>query len=100
MATQKELDVIDLLEVANNTAKQVMDKVQTIESVYFDKGYDGAGSNPIIDGDLTNFNGLTAAQIASNITAFQQLNNFFQNIAVVQGDYSVTLNAVRNVQLS
>jgi hypothetical protein len=101
MATQKELFVIDLLEVAQNAAKQVMDKVSVIDSSYFDNGYDGGGSDPIVDTpDLDNFNGITAAEIASVITAFQQLNNFFQNAAVTQGDYSVTLNAVRTASLS
>ncbi len=100
MATQKELFVIDLLEVSQNSATQVMDKVVDIDSSFFDNGYDGAGSDPIVDGDLTNFNGITAAQISSVITAFQQLNNFFQNSAVATGDYSVTLNAVRNARFS
>ena len=100
MATKKELFVIDLLEVARNTAQQVMDKVQSIDSQYFDNGYDGGGSDPILDADLLAFNDLTAANVASVITAFQQINNFFQNAAVTTADYSVTYNTVRNVQMS
>lgn len=105
MATQKELFVIDLLETAQNAAKQVMDKVESIDSQYFDSGYNSGGSNPIVDDDLngvnpgtTGFNGITAAQVASVITAYQQLNNFFQNSAVATADYSVTFNTVRNAK--
>lgn len=100
MATQKELFVNSLLQVAQKFAFEVMDKVVDIDSQYFDNGYDAVGSNPIIDADLTNYNGLTAAQVASVITAFQQLNNFANNIAVTTGDYSVTFNTVRNAKIT
>lgn len=98
MATQKELFVIDLMETAQNAAKQVMDKVASLDSQYFDNGFNSGGSDEIIDADLTGFNGITAAQVASVITYLQQQNNMYQNVAVVQGDYSVTLNTVRSVQ--
>ncbi len=99
MATQKELFSIDLLTVAQSTTTQVMDEINNVINTYFDNGYNGGGSDPIVDGDLsTNFNGLTAAQLGSIITAFQQLDNYFNNSAVTTADYSVNFNAVRNAQ--
>lgn len=65
-----------------------------LESVYFDRGYNGGGIDPIIDGDVSGL-GITAAQIASGITLIQQLQNFADNSAVVTGDYSATANALR-----
>lgn len=100
MATQKEFFTIALLDLAQDIAKRVMDKVADMDSQYFDNGYDGAGSDPIIDTDLLNFNGITAAQVANVITVLQQLNNFFQNSAVTTADYSVSLNVVRNAKLN
>lgn len=74
---------------------QLGDKLADLESVYFDRGYDGGGSNPIIDDDIVSLN-ITAAQLASLITLAQQLSNFLGNLAVTQADYDATLNAVRS----
>lgn len=99
MATQKELFVNRLLQVAQKFAYEVMDEVENIDSQYFDNGYDGGGSDPIIDADLANYNDLTAAQVALVITAFQQLDNFANNAVVATGDYSVTFNTVRDAKI-
>lgn len=99
MATQKELFALELLSVAQTATSEVMDKVADVDSLYFDNGYNSGGSDPIVDADLAAFNGLTAAQVGSVITAFQQLDNFFNNSAVTTGDYAVTFNAVRNAQM-
>jgi hypothetical protein len=73
----------------------VSDRLANLETVYFDRGYNGGGSNPITDEDLTSL-GYTAANLANLITLIQQLNNFLGNSAVTSGDYDATLNAVRN----
>lgn len=65
-----------------------------LESVYFDRGYNGGGADPIVDGDVAGL-GITAAQIASGITLIQQLQNFADNAAVTTGDYGSTTNALR-----
>lgn len=76
------------------TLAQVADKLSNLETVYFDRGYNSAGSNPIVDGDIVSLN-ITAADLAALITLTQQLNNFLGNLAVTTGDYDATLNTVR-----
>lgn len=98
MATQKELFVDRLLQVAQRTAFQVMDEIGSITDQYFDNTYNSGGADQIIDADLSNYNGLTAAEVGSVITAFQQLANYFNNAAVTTGDYAVTYNAVRDAK--
>jgi hypothetical protein len=85
--TQAQNDATALAKVA--------DKLANLENVYFDRGYNSGGSNPITDEDLTSL-GYTAADLANLITLIQQLNNFLGNSAVTSGDYDATLNAVRN----
>lgn len=65
-----------------------------LEGVYFDRGYNGGGSDPIVDGDIAGL-GVTAAQVTAFITMIQQLQNFAGNSAVTSGDYSATVNAMR-----
>lgn len=63
---------------------------QQIASAYFNLGFNGGGSNPIVDADATSF-GLTATKVASMITEAQQVANFFGNLPVIQGNYQ-TIN--------
>lgn len=76
------------------TLAQVADKLTNLETVYFDRGYNSGGSNPIVDGDIVSLN-ITAADLGALITLIQQLNNFLGNVAVTTGDYDATLNTVR-----
>lgn len=69
-------------------------KIKDIFETYFDRGYNGGGSDPIIDGDVTGL-GLTAAEIAAFITFAENWNNFLNNQAVFQSDYANTLNNIR-----
>jgi hypothetical protein len=77
------------------TLAQVADRLANLESVYFDRGYNSGGSDPIGDIDVASL-GVTAAQLGSLITLIQQLNNFLGNSAVTTADYDATLNAVRS----
>lgn len=86
-ATQAQTDATTLAQVA--------DRLANLETVYFDRGYNGGGANPIGDGDVVSL-GVTAAQLANLITLVQQLNNFMGNSAVTAADYDSTLNAVRS----
>lgn len=64
------------------------------KGVYFDRGYNSAGSNPIVDGDVSALD-LTAAQVGNWITLLEQLEKFFTNTAVTTADYDATLSAMR-----
>ena len=91
MATQKELYVVELIRISN-TLSQVMEKPELLTGQYFDLGYNSGGSDPIVDGDLINFNGIVAADVTNAITALEQLTNYFSNSAVTQGDYAASYN--------
>ena len=69
----------------------IFDEAPDIESEYFDLGYNSAGSNPIVDADVTVYN-LTAADITSAINLIQQLKNMEANTAVTTDDYGATTN--------
>jgi hypothetical protein len=86
-ATQAQADATSLAQVA--------DKLANLETVYFDRGYDSGGGDPIVDGDVASL-GITAVQLGALITLIQQLNNFLGNSAVTAADYDSTLNAVRD----
>lgn len=76
------------------TLAQVADRLTNLETVYFDRGYNSVGTNPIVDGDIVSLN-ITAADLAALVSLTQQLNNFLGNLAVTTGDYDATLNTVR-----
>jgi hypothetical protein len=92
MATK--LTWADQAQTDATTLSQVADKLANLETVYFDRGYDSGGSNPITNDDVSSLN-ITAADLASLITLIQQFNNFLGNSAVATGDYDATLNTVR-----
>lgn len=69
-------------------------EAKDLDAVYFSEGFDGAGSDPITDADLVSL-GITAAEVSAADTMLQQITNFQNDIAVVTGDYKVTVNAMR-----
>lgn len=72
----------------------IFQEAANLHAVYFDRGYNSGGANPITDDDVS---GLTcdAADIVAFITMAEQLENFRSNAAVVTGDYDATVNAMR-----
>lgn len=92
MATK--LTFAEQAQVEATSFAQLGDKLADVESVYFDRGYDAGGANPIIDADIVSLN-ITAVQLAAFITLAQQVSNFLGNLAVTQADYDVTLNVIR-----
>jgi hypothetical protein len=92
MATK--LTLAGQAQASATTMAQIGEDLASLVDVYFDRGYDSGGSNPIIDDDLASL-GITAAQLAALITLAQQLANFLGNSAVATADYGATLNASR-----
>lgn len=76
------------------TMANIGDQLADLYSVYFDRGYNSGGANPITDDDLASL-GMTAVQLGNLITLAEQFANFLGNAAVAQDDYDVTLNAIR-----
>lgn len=93
MTTEKERFAAELLEHAKKL-HQVRQLTAELVGTYFDLGFDGGGSDPIADGDITNYN-FDAADVANYITLLQQFGNFMDNSAVSTGDYGASLNKVR-----
>lgn len=74
---------------------QISAKLPGLEKCYFARGYNSGGSNPIAtDPDLTT-QGITAGQLSDFIGLIQQLQKFFGNVAVTQGDYQTNVEVMR-----
>ena len=76
------------------TLAQVISSITTLNNIYFDRGYNVGGVDPITDEDLSGYSG-TADVVGSFITMSSQLVNFANNAAVSQGDYDATLSKLR-----
>lgn len=81
---------------ASGVCHEVIEALEGLFSVYFDRGYNSGGSDPITDTDLESF-GFTAAQLASLMNLAEQMVNFRDNAAVTQSDWGSVLNQVRRV---
>jgi hypothetical protein len=73
----------------------VIDDLESLSSVYYDRGYDSGGADAIADADVEAL-GLTAAELTAFVTMADQLTNFRDNLAVTTGDYGATINQVRD----
>lgn len=78
-----------------NTIASLDHDLEALNTVYFKRGYNSGGSDPIFDGDVSELD-LTAADIAGMVTIAQQFRNFLDNIAVVTGDYNSTVSNTRS----
>lgn len=68
-----------------------------LEGVYFDEGFDGVGSDPIIDADIDSL-GVTAADVAAFITVAEQLQKFdIGDVGdpVINANYGAPVNRMR-----
>ena len=83
------------VQAINTTIAQLFLGTKDLDSVYFSEGFDGAGTDPIINADIVSL-GITAAELGLGITLFQQIQNLRNNEAVTTGDYQATVNALRS----
>lgn len=74
---------------------QTIQLAEDIHKAFFDRGFNSGGSNEILDTDILDHTGLTAADVTAGITLCEQEKNFGNNTAVVQGDYKATINLLR-----
>lgn len=94
MATQKERFADRVLEM-NEHLVALLDELPELYGTYFDKTWNSGAADAIIDGDVSSRT-ITASGIGNFITMVAQLNNFFQNSTVTEGDYAATINALRH----
>jgi len=94
MASHKKTAFIREIVRQAQLLSTITDDLADLKNEYLDNGYNSAGSDPIVDSLLANYD-ITADQFNSVLTMFGELDNFVSNVAVVQGDYAATLNAVR-----
>jgi hypothetical protein len=74
---------------------KVSDTIPDMVQVYFDRGYNAAGDDPIVDADLEAI-GLTAADVASIATLMQNYEKFVEgDDTLVDTVYRVTMNKFR-----
>lgn len=65
--------------------------------LYFDRGYNpSGGADPITDLDAQAAGLSSTSEVDAMITLLQQIDNFLGNSAVSTGDYSATLNNMRD----
>jgi len=93
MSARKVQFTQKLQEISTQLAG-VADVVADIHKLYFDRGYNAGGAEPIIDEDIQT-TGLKAADVVSIIVLLEQFNNFVSSQPVATGDYKSTLNKVR-----
>ena len=59
-----------------NVFSQLANNLEDLNSVFFDRGYNVGGADPIIDADVDSLN-IKAADISGLITIAQQVDNVF-----------------------
>ena len=100
-----EQEALDMSDKINFTIRMqelvtalanVQDQVPDDWQLFFDRGYNSGGANPIVDGDISS-TGLTAAQVESAITLYENLDKFLSGTAVSQAVYRQTVNAIRKL---
>jgi hypothetical protein len=67
---------------------------QALFAVYFARGYNSGGGDPIIDADITETN-VTAVEVGAGITMAENLPKFAAGQAVFQSEYNLTLAKLR-----
>lgn len=96
MAPKKVIFAQAVQEVSTSIA-QAADKCADLYSIYFDRGYDVGGADPITDNAIDGQN-ITATQVGAFITFAENFEKFIQGQAHTAGDYDATLNALRTDQ--
>lgn len=102
-ATQMEAEIMDrklkfATEVQDFSREfsLMVERAPAFKDIWDDREYlAGADNKAIIDADVESL-GITAAQLASFISFTPQLLNLMGNLAVTTGDYSATLNKLRD----
>jgi hypothetical protein len=93
----KKIGFVQAVQAVSTGLAQSVDKCADLYSIYFDRGYNGSGVDPITDADIEGQN-ITAAQVTAFIVFAEALGLFTQGQSHTAGDYDATLNALRTDQ--
>lgn len=93
-AMSQKTDFANYARQAATDLAAVAEKLETLEEIWNDRLYGVGLSNEITDADLAAV-GIDANTLALMVSLAAQFGNFMHNQAVVQGDYSVTINQMR-----
>jgi len=88
----KEQRFVESVRYMVTTLAQVREDMPTIEEIWQDRQYATEITDQVLE-DMRQ--DITAAQLVSGIVLFQQVVKLFNNEAVTQGDYGVTLSTLR-----
>jgi len=91
--TEKEKYAAAVQALVTQVALAIMNGQDTTR-VFFDRGFNGTGADPITDADLVNL-GITAVNLADGVNMLQQLVAFRDNFAVLQSTWGVIMNKLR-----
>lgn len=77
------------------TLAQAIEQLQPLVATYYKREYNvSEGPNELVDDDVVSL-GIKSADVGAAVTLGEQLINFRDNLAVVQGDYYDTLAEMR-----
>lgn len=94
----KKADFVMAVQEASTLLARLAPKYKELFEAYFDRGYNGGGSDPIVDGDIPPELEVEAADIAAFITLTENLGLFLNYDGVTApflSDYATTINRLR-----
>lgn len=94
MSQEKETFASKMISSANELAAAYRNQ-QELFDVYFARGYNSGGGDPITDEDVAPA-GLTAADVGSGITLAENFPKFMRGESSFTSDYKSTVNRLRN----
>ena len=91
----RKLDFTQNLQGKVGALALAADELKNLYDLYFDRGYNSGGADPIVDGDIADTE-ITAADVTLAITFVENLEKLLTNQDPTNGDYDATLNKVRS----
>lgn len=95
MIMSEKIKFAEEVQAFSNEFSLLIEKVLTFQSVFAHREYGSGQADEMTNVDLVSL-GITAAEVFAFITPYcPEISNFMNNLPVVQGDYSATLNKLR-----
>ena len=95
MASRK-VDFALAVRKAVTALAEAAERIQELDDIYGDSGYDSGGSDPITDEDIAGHD-ITASDLANASTLAANLALFLNDGSPMQFDYASRINAFRGM---